>query len=151
MNNAKEYLQQIRMLDKRIKYIEEEIETLRTEQISLNAIRLDGMPHSRVPGDPTGSKAIELADNLAAMETNLMKTRSAYWSKRNEIIEVIGKVTDPELNELLYLRYVKLLPFEGIAYNMSYSYRHTLRLHGKALLEVSAVLDELPLHVTLDV
>ena len=140
MNNAKEYLNQIRQLNIKIKCIEADIEALREEQITLSSIRLDGMPHGTKISDPTAEKAVKLVDTLATMESKLMDAKSEYWSKRMEVIGVISKVDDADLNELLYLRYVQLETFEGIAYKMSYSYRHTLRLHGRALEEVGRLI-----------
>ena len=72
----KEYLQQIRLLDIRIKSIETEIEQLRSEQITLTGIRLAGMPHARNPGDPVGNAAAKLADELTNLESNLIRTKS---------------------------------------------------------------------------
>lgn len=133
--NAKEYLMQVKQLNNKIKYIELEIEQIR-EDISLTSIILDGMPHSTKTSDPTGEKAVRLIEKLTKYESRLMEAKSRYWSKRCEVVETISKVSDPVLNELLYLRYVQFETFEGIAYKMSYSYVHTVRLHGKALEEV---------------
>ena len=140
MNEAKNYLNQVRQLNKKIECIESDIEALRVEQITLSGVRMDGMPHGSGVGDPTAQKAIALIDKLAGMESYLIEMKSRYWQKRMEVIETIGKVSDADLNELLYLRYVQLESFEGIAYKMNYSYRHTLRLHGRALDEVGKLI-----------
>lgn len=137
----KEYLQQIRHLDIRIRIIETEIEQLRAEQITLTGIRLDGMPHARNPGDPVGNTAVKLADELADLEGNLLRTKSELWRKRAEILELLGKVRNPEHYQLLCMRYVQLERWEAIAYDMGYSWRHTLRLHGEALLEFEKVME----------
>lgn len=136
----KEYLQQIRLLDIRIKSIETEIEQLRSEQITLTGIRLDGMPHERNPGDPVGNAAAKLADELTNLEGNLIRTKSELWRKRAEVVALLGKVTEPDYNQILYLRYVKLERWETIACDMGYSFRHTTRLHGEALKEFEKVM-----------
>lgn len=137
--NAKEYLMQVKQLNNKIKYIELEIEQIR-EDISLTSINLDGMPHSTKTSDPTGEKAVRLIEKITKYESRLMDAKARYWSKRCEVVETISKVSDPVLNELLYLRYVQFETFEGIAYKMSYSYVHTVRLHGKALEEVKKLI-----------
>lgn len=60
-----------------------------------------------------------------------------YEAIRREVKAVINGLHDDVLEALLTYRYLEGLPMEEIAERMHYSYRHTIRLHKRALQLVS--------------
>lgn len=138
---AKEYLLQVRRLNATIKRLDQEIARARNELITLRSSWPDGQPHSTGgKSDPVGEKAAQLADTIEQIETEQLATRSHMWYVRSTIIEQIGKVADPLLQEILYSRYVDSKRLEEIAVDIGYSWRHTVRKHGEALQAMERVL-----------
>ena len=161
---AKEYLMQVALLDARLKTINANIERIRKElytldDISLSSVWGDGQPHTSKIGDPTGNKAVKLADayqlkreqlkrDLLKLEYKEIATRSELWSKRMEIVDKLAQIMtiDDPLSrtyyEILLLRYIEGCTWEQIAVHINYSFRHTVRLHGTALKRMEEVLNE---------
>lgn len=129
---AKEYLRQFRQLGFRIQTIREEIAAIEAERGAL-AISIDGLPHSSGISDRTGRLAARLADELGAMQEQLVELNTDYWSKRQVIVKQINSLDDAVCVRILKLRYVGGYSWEEIASDMGYTWRHTCRLHGYAL------------------
>ena len=62
---------------------------------------------------------------------------------KTEILKAISKLTDGRLREILRLRYVQGLTFEEIAVEIKYSYKQTCRLHGRALIRMEVIVNDL--------
>ena len=129
---AKEYLRQFRQLGFRIQTIREEIAAIEAERGAL-AISIDGLPHSSGISDRTGRLAARLADELGAMQEELVEINTDYWSKRQIIVKQINSLDDAVCVRILKLRYVGGYSWEEIAADMAYTVRYVLMLHGKAL------------------
>lgn len=139
---AKEYLLQVRTLDSTIRRLDQEVIRARNELITLRSPWPDGQPHgSGGKSDPVATKAVQLADTITRIEEEQLITRARLWRVRSEIIEKIGEVKDPLSQELLYSYYVDGKSFEQIAVDIGYSWRHTVRKHGEALVAMTAVLE----------
>ena len=139
---AKEYLQQIEVLDNRIKNLDDEIKNVRDEIITVRSSWPDGQPHGSGTTSPVEVAVQELLDGLQGLETLQMHLRSQLWSKRNEIINTISELSNPDHNRLLYLRYVQLKIWEEIAVDMHFSYQWvSSALHSNALQELQIILD----------
>ena len=99
-------LDRYRQLKNRIHYIEVEI----SELAELSAVRLDGMPHSRNPGDPV-YQAFRRSEKLRRMLE--MKKQQAQ-SELERIIEFIENVDDPEMQNILTARFIEGKTYEQI-------------------------------------
>ena len=160
--NAKEYLNQIGIIDAKLKVIDANINRIRTDLKSMGDIEVssswpDGQPHGTITTRPTERKAIKLADMVSDKRDQLKKElldyeyqqimlRSQLWSKRIEILNTIDKVYNGEpmsrvYHRILVLRYVELRTWEEIAFDISYTVRHTWRLHGEALKKVGGYIE----------
>ena len=157
MNNAKDYLMQIRLLDMRLKSVEQNIEAIRTERQSLGDVSLrsawpDGQPHGTLTGDPTGTQAVrnadrferkreQLAARLQQYETEQILLKAELWNKRVDIISVLNQVPDALCHRLLYLRYVECRRWEYIAVELNKSYQWVAgSLHSRGLIMVEEIL-----------
>ena len=134
---TKEYLESYRRIEERMRILTAEIERLRAEAESAS-INLDGMPHGTGKGDRLERLAIQLAE----METELQHEMSRLWSKRMEIINLLGSMKSHKHQTLLHKRYIECKSWEVIAYEMGISWRYCYMLHGSALNEFGELLNK---------
>ena len=127
---AKEYLSQVKHIKNRIAIMQEEIKTLKELSVSMGAMQQGEKVISSISGD-------KMADTICLidekMNTYASMIREFTLTRANVIIS-IQKVKNAE-----YEKYCKLEHWEQIAIDMGYSYRYTLKMHGKALEEFRAV------------
>ena len=139
---AKEYLQQIENLNEQIKNLDDEIKDLRNEIITVRSSWPDGEIHGTGGTSPVEAAVEKLIDGLTQIELKHLMLQSQLWSKRNEIINTISELSNPDHNRLLYLRYVQLKIWEEIAVDMHFSYQWVSgALHSNALQELQKILD----------
>lgn len=136
---AKEFLRQYRNLLAEIDNMEAEVEKLRNEAATIRMRNDDERVQSSLIGDKTGEYATKIAD----MTIEIMGVRSKAIEKMREVSRVISLVENPDYKELLHMRYVRCLTFEKIAVKTERSYRHVIRLHGGALLEIKKILEKM--------
>ena len=95
-------------------------------------VTFNDMPGGGGSVDKVGAIVASIVDLQSELAVQV-KTMKA----EQEIVQaVIDAVDDPDLRQLLILRYINGLTWEKIAVDMNYSWRHTLRLHGAALAAV---------------
>lgn len=127
---AKDYLNQIRLMDIALGNYITELEQMR-ERISI----VTGIDYSkdRIQASPeTGNRQIE---ELVDFERMVLDKIKAETDLRHKIIEEIQTLTNPIYVEILSRRYVECHSFERIACNMGYAYNYVCTLHGEALKE----------------
>ena len=96
---------------------------------SVKAQIIDDMPKgSRETFDRTG-------ESLARIDELEMKN-TALYKQYVEIEKSINSLDDTVLRQLMRLRYIDGRTFEAISCELHFSFRHTLRLHGKALTNI---------------
>lgn len=134
---AKEYLSQYKRIEERLHIIETEIEKLRTDAVSMS-ISFDGMPKGTGEKDKVARLAAQLADYEAKFQDEL----SALWKMRMDIINTLGKVSEPKYFMLLHKKYIEGKTWEVIAVEMDITWRYCYMLHGYALAEVDRILKE---------
>lgn len=137
MMNAKDYLLQYKLMQAKIQNAEDDLKALREERAAIS-INLDGMPH----GSHISDRTAELASRLVDAECEVMAMRSAAWSVRIQIINTIGRLSDPIHVRLLHLRYIEGHTWEQISEEMHYSYQWVAGpLHGHALQEIDKLIN----------
>jgi len=92
---------------------------------------LDDMPHASGVSDKVGDNAAIIADLKALRDEKLDQVKI----EQGELLKKIYLLEDACLRRVLRERYVNLKSFEEISVMLKYSYRNTLRLHGRALAE----------------
>ena len=113
--NVKTYLNQYKQAYGRVRRYEE-----RLGQLSyLKAITIDGLPRSTKTGKPTELNAIKLAD----IRDNLKRLINEAELTRQKIADEIEQLEDPRYKELLFSRYIMLLPWEDVTVRVSMSCR----------------------------
>lgn len=131
MNQAKEYLNQIRTLDSKIARRQQEIEELRTAAMSSGTQQLDEFKirtDSPDP-DPLATAVSRYVDMQKEVEEMILE----LTEMKHEVIGQISMLDDARYMEVLWKRYVDLKSFGEIAEEMNYTLRHVTNLHGRAL------------------
>lgn len=138
--DAKEYLDQVRVLDSRINKHLKEKEQWREMAFSISADTTQ--PHYN-PNRPTNApyeKCVEMAD---ALEKRITAEIDRLVDLKVEITSQIMRIGDSDCETILLLRYVKLLAWSDIVNEMNYSERWVYGKHAEALDRFSAVLKSL--------
>lgn len=72
---------------------------------------------------------------IEKMEKELDDLIDTYVDKKNLIVSQIDGIDNETYYHILFARYVEKKTFEKIADEMTYSWRQTIRIHGRALQE----------------
>lgn len=134
---AKEFLKQYEYAERRVKRIETELEE---QTLLIDAVKsvsdTDGMPHGNGVTKPTEDRAIRLVDTRMELAT----ARIEAIRVRSQVFKVIHGIPGVE-GDVLYKKYVQLLPFESVAKEINYSLRGAYKVHARALKIVEEVLN----------
>jgi DNA-directed RNA polymerase specialized sigma subunit len=127
---VKEDLRQIELMHKAIKHKKWHLQRLKDEIYSLQAVDTSSFKPSNngyIDGTPWG-----VADSID-LEREIYDDSVAYFEYRHKMLDLVHKLSDGDLIDILYKRYFEYKRLSLIAYEMSISDRHIRRLHGKAL------------------
>ena len=142
---AKEYLNQVRLLDLKISQKQEERDHLKAMAAGNSSPMLS---KDKVQTSGSGDKMARTVDKYIDLEKEIDKMISQYVDMRDHIIDQIHSLGDSKYVELLYLKYVgqkgkderiHYLRLEEIACIMRksnglpYTYEHIRSMHGEAL------------------
>lgn len=127
--NAREYLSQAFLLDRRIRAKERQLECMRTHAAYATP-ELAGMPKA---GSRTVSHVEDAAVRMLELEQIIRDQIAELVRLRKEIAGVIQAVNNPECEALLEMRYLSLMSWEQIAETMDVGLRHVYKMHGRAL------------------
>ena len=134
---AKEYLEQIRLLDEQIDSKIAQVDSLNLLAEKVTAT-ITGMPknpsHSPTPMADTICRIVDLEREITAEIDELIDLKI-------EVMSVIKRVDDKKYRLILEKRYLCFQTWERIAADMKKDRRWLYRLHGKALLKVQEILD----------
>ena len=134
---AKDYLQQIRIMDIKIGQRITELTQMR-ERISI----MGGIDYSkdRVQTSPTtGNKQIE---TLVDLESEINRMINEEAELKHIIIGEIQQLDNPVHVDILFRRYVQMQSFERIANDIFLSYYRVIHLHGEALQAMQKIITE---------
>lgn len=136
-NKAKEFLRQLKKLDKMIenKLIEKEqwkaIATGTTAQ----------MGGERVQSSGSQQKMADAVGQYIDIENEINETIDKLIDKKKDVISVIEQLPFTEY-DLLHLVYVQYVTLEEAANHYGNSYSWATTVHGRALKNVNRILDE---------
>ncbi len=128
---TKEYLRQTFKLDAQINSLIREIETMEAKATKVTTL-LDPDRVEKSTGVCANSQE-SLVVKMVDYKNLVNKKIDELIDLKINILAAIGKIDNPDQRTVLMLRYINLKSFEEIAVTMNYTYRHTTRLHGKAL------------------
>ena len=141
--SAKTYLERYKIALQRVRQYEERVEMVTT---FLKGIDMDGQPHGTNIGKPTE----EIAINLALLKEQLTYAKAEAEQIRQEIASKIDEMEDVKSKELLYSRYVLLLPWSRVCRRLDvlrpgkeYELKSVIGyMHRKALREFAEIIGE---------
>lgn len=137
-NEAKEYLQQVKMCDVHINNRLEELAKLKALATKITS------NWSSEPGGGSGNQD-KLGDAVAKiidLQQEINEAVDAFVDKKNEVREVLERIKNPDQLDLLYKVYFQYQTLEQAACDMGYTYRNVCYIHGKALQEVERLLKQ---------
>lgn len=130
---------QVRNLESKMKILKEEIDTLREMVVSTGAIQQG----ERVLSSGTQDKMAETICKINEKECEWNDLMREFALARANVIINIQKLNNSEYEQILYKRYCQSKKWEEIALEMNYTYQWVCKLHGRALLELDKVLNNL--------
>ena len=138
MSDAKEYLQNIRLLDSRINHSLAELADLEDMVLRITPVWRDDVISSSGSYDKLGDTVAKICD----LKTQINKDIDTYVDLKREALNKLKKVEKTEYYDILHKRYVEYQSLEQIAVSMNYTYRWIRRLHGRALQAFEKVMVE---------
>ena len=126
---TKEYLGQIRRLNRMINNKLTEIAQLKDMAVSISATQSGEWVQSTPNFDKIGTKYAKIDE----MERKIDGMVDELVDKKEKIIQQIDSMEDENTYNILFARYIEKKTFEVIATEMKYSWRQVVRLHGTAL------------------
>ena len=130
--NAKDWLNRAYKLDKEIDSLEAAKRTMYN--------RITGITPNYGGEVVNGTKDPHKYDEYVAYCAKVDKLVDEYVDIKCEIHTIIAQIKDTKLRTILLARYINFLTFEQIAVDMSYDWRHIMRLHKQALAEVEKLI-----------
>ena len=128
---AKEYLQQIYHLDRKIKRLEAKREAIRADLYSVKSTT--DYNADRVQTSVEGDTMLRLIAKVDSIERDIVTELERAVVLKDKISKQIEQLDDETAKDILSQRYIEFLSFDEIAINLHYSRRHIDRLHGRAL------------------
>ena len=125
----KQYLLRYGVIRKRIRNLKEQLVSLQQVKKSAKTQQLSDMPKG-------SSRQKDLSDLMVKIEKLQEKINDEITEPlkiKVEIEEGILNMEDEDESTVLRMRYIELMDWTRISYEMKYSKRHTLRIHGNAL------------------
>ena len=136
---AKEHLQQVYAIQRKIKRLQDRREDLRADLYSVKSP--SDLPEIRVQTSLTGDKMLELVAKVDELERGIIAEIDELTEKKQEIIAEIERVPQENYRQLLFDRYILCQKWEQIALDRDKGVRWIYRLHGKALNTFEKVMD----------
>lgn len=127
---AREYLDQIRMLDLKITNLIQEKEAIRNSLLPGGVSYREHVQCSP-DTDPYGTWVVRMEEK----EAEITKEIDSLADLRLEVVRRIWELNDARHTQVLYLRYVQLKKFRDIAAEMGYSPKYISNLHKLAFDE----------------
>lgn len=129
---AKEYLQQIYIITKRISRLRRLAEQLRSDAYSIGS-PMGNMSPDKVQTSFTGDKMERMIARMDKADRNIRSETERLHNQRIKIQQQIESVDDERYRSILFGRYVLCETWEKVAEDVPCDVRHVYRLHGDAL------------------
>ena len=126
------FLRRYRDAQRTMRCCMEELAQLRAEAASVSAA-LSGMPS----GGGDGQAIPRAVERIADAESRLVSAYGAALSERNRVKDAIDTVPDPLRRDILTSRYILCQRWERIAADIDRDLRWVLRLHHRAVDELT--------------
>lgn len=136
--NTKEYLQQIRKADGKIKRMERSRQQLRANLYSIGSVTGEMSP-DKVQSSSTEDAMLKLIAKVDELEREMIWTIDRQKRLIRKISMEIELVPDERYKTILQCRYIMCWKWERIAVDMDLDIRYVYKLHGAALQEFEKI------------
>ena len=134
-NPTKAFLNRYRYLVQRRESLMRQIDIIRARATGGSiTIQPDKAKSSSAIHDRMAEDAVAIADSTRLLDELVKEIDTALA----QVLMAINQVDDEKLRTVLTLRYVEGLSWEKIQHKISYERAQVMRLHGRALAQVSA-------------
>lgn len=135
---AKEYLKQYEYAVMKAKRCHEQyVEAMEKMDTIKSSLDTDGMPH----GFGVSKRTEELVEKFIETGRKYLDAEEEALIIKEEVEDVIDKVSPGIKGAILYERYIHLSKWEDIADTLMYSISGIFKLHGQALEEVENIIN----------
>jgi DNA-directed RNA polymerase specialized sigma subunit len=138
MIDAKSFLQQVEMLDAKIK--NKLIERKQWEDIALGITANIG--NERVQSSGSQQKMADAVIKCVDMETEIDNLIDELIDTKKKVIETIESLYSPTEYKILHLRYIQCISLTEIADTLNREYTWVTTTHGRALKNVQKILNK---------
>ena len=128
--NAQSYLQQIKILDTKIKQKENQYFEIYNAATNAGAIRYD---KELIQTTRIGDRTEKLVIKYLKLEEEISEQKLKFHEIKNRIINEIQELSDDRYINVLYKRYVEYKNYEVISKEMRYSFDYVKELHRYSL------------------
>ena len=135
-NEAKEYLEQIQLCDKKINNKLEELSRLNALAYKVTS----SLKQVAVFGSGTQDKVGDAVSRIVDLQREINDDIDRYCDKKAEVRAIIDRVKNPDELDVLSKRYLLYESLEQIACEMGFTYRNVCYIHGRALQTVAELM-----------
>ena len=128
---AKEHLQQVYVIQRKIDRLEAQREEIRADLYSVKSP--SDIPDVRVQTSLTGDKMLELVARVDEVEREIIEKIGELVEKKVSITNEIEMVPNENYKQLLFDRYILCKRWEQMALDRDKSVRTIFKMHGRAL------------------
>lgn len=128
---AKEYLQQLELLDIKINQKKMRVAELRLFASNISTAVDNERVQTSCPGDKLSNTIIKCID----LENEIKVEIHRFMDRKTEIVNQIQALNNSKYIQILFMRYVQYKKLKMIAVELNYSYQYTRELHRCALKE----------------
>lgn len=128
---AKQWLEQVRVLDMRIESTTEQIKRMRSILTRCTQV---------ASSMPSGSRRADWTDTLLKLqtaETELQEQVQNWLALKKQVADAIAALENPKHRQLLEYRYLNYLSWTKIAGKMRYSTDYLQHMHVEAIKQIS--------------
>lgn len=129
---AKEYLKQVKILDRHINDLIEDLSM--TRQLATK-ISVGEQDPDRVQTSGINDKVSRLVVYIVDQEKLINEKIDEYVDLKAKVIKQINMLDRKVHRDILFERYILYKPYQDIAKELSYSEKYILNQHGEALIE----------------
>lgn len=135
-NEAKEFLEQIQLCDKKINNKLEELSRLNALAYKVTS----SLKQVAVFGSGTQDKVGDAVSRIIDLQREINDDIDRYCDKKAKVRALIDKVKNPDELDVLSKRYLLYESLEQIACEMGFTYRNVCYIHGRALQTVAELM-----------
>lgn len=136
---AKQYLQQIYQIHRKVKRLQAQREQIRAELYSIGSPS-GKMDADKVQTSTSGDSMLRLIAKVDELEREIVEEVDDLLEKQHRITREIERLPNDRQRDVLFQRYVLFRRWEEIAVKMDVSVRYVYHVHGDALKSFAKIM-----------